>query len=67
MYTSVWSFRKGGLHSCFLIYGIFLNCLGYVVEWGAGLRMMNFEGLKWRGRDPAESAVAGQHLFAQLE
>jgi hypothetical protein len=29
--------------------------------------MMNFEGLKGRGRDLAEGAVAGQHLFARLE
>ena len=55
-----------GLHSCFLIYGIFLNYSGYGVEWGAGLRMMNFDGLKGRGRDLAEGAVAG-HLFARLE
>jgi hypothetical protein len=64
MYTfSVWIFRKGGLHYCFFIYGVFLNCLGYGVEWGAGLGIMNFEGLRGRYRD----LVAGQYLFAQLE
>jgi len=68
LYTfSVWRFRKGGFHSCFLMYGIFLTCLEYGVEWGAGLRMMNFEGLRGRGRDLAEGVVVGQYLFAQLE
>jgi hypothetical protein len=58
----MWRFRKGGLRSRFLIYGIFLNCLGYGVEWGAGLWMMDFEGFTL-----AEGAVAGQHSFARLE
>jgi hypothetical protein len=67
VYFSVWRFRKGGLHSCFLFYGIFMNCLGYGVEWGAGLWMINFEGLKGSGRDLAEGVVAGQHSLARLE
>jgi hypothetical protein len=68
MYTfSMWRFRKEGLHSCFLIYAIFLSCLGYDVEWGAELRMMDFEGLKGGDRDLAKGAVAGNHLFARLE
>lgn len=63
IYTfSMWRFRKGGLHSCFLIYDIFLNCLGYGVEWGAGLWMINFEGLKGRGRDLAEGDSPSVYL-----